>query len=313
MSTPSPTNSAESGDTGTVVYTLCEPNYITGAAALLNSLVAAGFRGLFVVGLKGTANGWLLNPNRGLPAGVRVELVPVDSPRHLAHLKPRFGLRVLDELAPASRAAIYLDPDIVLRATWPEFEQRCLPHGAVCADQSTPPWIETPQPWLDFAAAATGRAVPVTGLYINSGFVAVPRASRPLLAVWDALIEGCVARGFDASSFTWNGKRDWPFFFVDQDMLNLALRVAGTPVWIGGPETMDFAPGGNFLSHAISTPKPWDRWYLPRALARRKLRRCDIAFWNHVAQPIPAVPFISRTLHQIDLRLARLIAPRETA
>lgn len=311
MSSPDKNPLPSAASSNLSVFTLCEPSYFVGAAALLNSLIAAGFHGTFIVGIKGKPAGWL-SPPPALSPGIRVRVVEIAGERHLAQMKARFARRVLEELEPGCDGVIYLDPDIVLKATWTEFASRAMSACCVCADENPPLWDSDRQPWLTFAREVTGQELRLDGPCINSGFFSVARAHRPVLEVWEQLISACIARGFDPRSFTWNGERPLPFFFVDQDMLNLAIRLAGVPVWIGGPETMDFKPGGHWLSHAISTPKPWDRWYLPRVLAGRKVRRCDIAFWHHAAGPVPAVPAFARGLHRLDLALAQRLS-REPA
>jgi hypothetical protein len=291
-----------------IVFTLCEPKYLVGAAALFNSLIAKNFRGTFIVGIKGQPGGWLKKPFPALPNDVRLRVVEIATERHLAQLKAIFALRVLDELEPDCAGVIYLDPDIVVKAEWSDFAKQALAACSVCADENPPLWTTDLRPWLNFSREATGQEVRLDGPCINSGYFGVARKHRRVLELWEQLISACVARGFDPRSFVWNGERPLPFFFVDQDMLNLAIRLAGVPIWIGGPETMDFTPGGAWLSHAISTPKPWERWYLPRALAGRAVRRCDIAFWCNVTTPIAVLPWYSRGPHYLDLALARLFS-----
>lgn len=295
-----------------VAFTLCEPSYAVGAAALFNSLIAAGFRGTFIVGVKGEPAGWLKQPPEMLPPGARIRIEAAPSDRHLTHGKARFAQRIFDELEPACRGVAYFDPDVVVKAPWPEIAGRIAAACSVCADENAPPWDGQIEAWSRFAEECTGLATKMEGACCNGGFVGVMRTHRAVVDLWEKLLLACIRKGFDPASFVWNGPRALPFFFVDQDMLNLAIRLAGVPAWIGGPETMDFAPGGNFLSHAISTPKPWARWYLPRVLAGRKVRRCDLAFWRHAAAPVPAVPGLVRLLHRLDLAVAQRIG-REPA
>lgn len=291
-----------------VAFTLCEPAYLVGAAALFNSLIAAGFRGTFIVGIKGEAQGWLNHPPKNLPAGTQIRVVPVTGDRHLTHGKARFAQRIFDELEKSCAGVAYFDPDVVVKATWAEIVAQIQAACCVCADENAPPWEGKIEAWSQFAQNCTRLATKMEGACCNGGFVGVMRTHRAVIDLWEKLLVACIAQGFDARSFVWDGPRPLPFFFVDQDMLNFAIRLAGVPVWIGGPETMDFTPGGNWLSHAISTPKPWRRWYLPRALTGRTVRRCDIAFWKHAARPIPAVPLLSRCCHRLDLALARVFS-----
>jgi hypothetical protein len=291
-----------------VAFTLCEPGYAAGAAALFNSLIAAGFAGTFIVGLKGEPAGWLQSPPENLPAGGRIRIVATPGDRHLTHGKARFAQRVFDELDPGCAGVAYFDPDVVVKTTWAEIGARIRAGCSVCADENAPPWEGKTDAWSAFARQCTGLSARMEGACCNGGFVGVMREHRAVVDLWESLLRACFEQGFDPGAFVWNGPRTLPFFFVDQDMLNLAIRVAGVPFWIGGPETMDFAPGGKWLSHAISTPKPWARWYLPRVLTGRSVRRCDIAFWKHAAGPIPAVPATQRALHRLDLAVASAIS-----
>jgi hypothetical protein len=294
--------------TGIVAFTLCEPAYLVGAAALFNSLIAAGFEGTFIVGLKGEPSGWLTTLPANVPAGVNVRVVAAPGDRHLTHGKALFARRILDELEPSCRGIAYFDPDVIVKAKWSDIAARIQSACCVCADENAPPWLGRERDWTRFATEQTGLSTTMDGACCNGGFVGAMRSHRAMLDLWEKLILACVSRGFNPTAFTWNGERALPFFFVDQDMLNLAIRLAGVPVWMGGPETMDFKPGGHFLSHAISTPKPWGRWYLPRVLAGRTVRQCDIAFWENAATPIPAVPGFSRTFHRLDLAIARRLS-----
>lgn len=308
-----PASNATPNATGIVAFTLCEPAYLVGAAALFNSLIAGGFRGTFIVGIKGEPGGWLNHPPTDLPPGVSIRVVAAPSDRHLTHGKALFARRILDELEPACSGIAYFDPDVIVKAKWSDVVARINATCCVCADENAPPWVGNVNEWSRFATEQTGLSTTMNGACCNGGFVGTLRAHRAVLDLWEKLILACVARGFDPREFTWNGQRALPFFFVDQDMLNLAIRLTDVPVWIGGPETMDFKPGGNWLSHAISTPKPWGRWYLPRVLAGRTVRQCDIAFWENVAAPIPAVSPVSRWLHRFDLALARLLSRKPSS
>ena len=294
--------------TGYVPFTLCEPGFAAGAAALFNSLNEAGFDGTFIIGLKGAPCRWMRAVPK-LPSGsANFRIVEVDTDRHLTHAKARFATRILDELCPRCAGVVYFDPDIIVKARWTEIVEHVRAACAVCADASSPGWKESGDAWVAFAQQVSGRKPELDGLCCNAGFVGVSRPFRRVFELWEQLIDACIKNGFDARCFTWDNEHPLPFFFVDQDMLNIAIRLAGVPVWIGGPETMDFAPGGRWVSHAITTPKPWDRWYLPRALAGRTIRACDIAFWENASAPIPALPAPLRWLHQLDLALARRVA-----
>ena len=79
----------------TAFCTLCEGDYHHGAAALLNSLVAGGFDGFYVIGWRGLPPPWVAglpcdaSGDRGI-GGIRVLLEEIRTPWSLAHVKPHF-------------------------------------------------------------------------------------------------------------------------------------------------------------------------------------------------------------------------------
>jgi hypothetical protein len=304
--------------TGLVPFTLCEQNYLAGTVALINSLVRAGFRGTFWVGYRGAPVRWndrlTFDPSATGPCeispGVSVRMTAIDIDRHLTHAKAWFALRLLNEWAPAAEGVAYFDPDVIVKTNWADIVAKATAGFTVCADQNPPQWIDEPtrQKWERFSQDALGVLPKFEGDAFNGGFFGMTRAQIEGLELWEKLILACLQRGFSGKTLAWEGQRELPFFFVDQDMMNLAVRVMRGPITALGPEAMDFSPGGSFLSHAISSPKPWDRWYLPRVLTGRKLRQCDIAFWKNATTPVPAVSAPARWLHRMDIALARALS-----
>jgi hypothetical protein len=60
-------------------------------------------------------------------------------------------------------------------------------------------------------------------------------------------------------------------------------------VSLRGPEAMDFAPGGELLSHAIGSPKPWQKHFVRSALMGKPPSKIDREFLRHCTHPLPAL------------------------
>ena len=102
-----------------VVTTLFEGEYHRGAAALINSLSAHGYRGQVWCGIRGEPPPWFdaTGDTMRLPSGLSVRIVPIQTEMHFANYKPYF-LETVAEAEPSAKVLIYFDPDIVLKCEW---------------------------------------------------------------------------------------------------------------------------------------------------------------------------------------------------
>ena len=102
------------GTMRTAVCTLFEGHYHHGVAALVNSLVAAGYEGTVWVGHRGPLPAWLLcHAGFDRHAGrlqvtprVALQAVALDPPRSLNYEKPAFMRALLQMHDPAAEAVV---------------------------------------------------------------------------------------------------------------------------------------------------------------------------------------------------------------
>jgi hypothetical protein len=62
--------------------------------------------------------------------------------------------------------------------------------------------------------------------------------------------------------------------------------VCEAPLNTAGPEAMDFAPGGYYLSHAIGSVKPWHGGFIGQALRGRPPSAASKWYWRYANAPI---------------------------
>jgi hypothetical protein len=301
----------------TAICTLFEGNYHIGAAALINSLHASGFRGRFLCGLRGPFPPWA-EPSREGPDGSRicdfdgmeVRLIPLATPIHFTNYKPAFLLETWEGHAGDPDQYYYLDPDIVAKCPWEPLER--WGHGgvALCEDVNAylPPRHPLRLGWLEWAEKENLRVTATErNRYYSAGFVGVPRSQRPLLTLWNDLIARIGASTGTLATIKQGGPTSL-FHTADQDALNLALMLADAPVNSTGPEGMDFAVGGHYLSHAIGPHKPWHGGFFKRALRGYPPSAPAKAFFNHGQQgPLRIFSPAELRRHQRSLALAALI------
>jgi hypothetical protein len=279
-----------------IVVTLFEGDYHLGAAALINSLCAAGFDGTVVCGHRGPPPPWA--PAARQLGPVEVEFVALETKAHLTNYKPEFLLQVWTGRHPAAHRIFYFDPDILVRAPWRFFEEWADYGVALVEDVNSPLPDSHPRrgAWRRCLAQRRQRVRRETSLYVNGGFIGLARAQEGFLHEWSeamALV-GAEIGGLERSMFSFGAARTdmespaYPFSKTDQDALNIAVMTASQPVSIMGAEGMDFHPGGWTMAHALGPEKPWRKKMIRAALAARAPTAADRAFWAHAATPLRA-------------------------
>jgi len=279
----------------TTICTLFEGHYHQGVGALGNSLSAAGFRGIMWAGYRGPLPPWassavVIDPDMrrlDVEEGFSIIFVHLETPLHFAYFKPEFLARILDEFDPDCDAAIYIDPDIVVKCPWHLLERWPWQGVALVQDVHSvmPPRHPMRLAWWEFLAQRGISADFPRDRYYSSGFVGVPRSQRRFLDVWERVME-IVLSEIGSNKGTKHGAAGEIFHSTDQDALNMALMVADTPVNAAGSESMDFATGGYLLSHAIGTPKPWNGGFLSEAFRGSPPRMASKAFLYYATGPI---------------------------
>jgi hypothetical protein len=298
-----------------VVCTLFENEHHKGVAAMINSLCLSGFTGRVVIGYRGALPSWALASTE--PAGsrrlgritreVELELVPVQTERHLTLFKPQFMLEVA-ALQPSIARIAYIDPDVVIKSSW-QFLEHWLSPTAICLIEDAQPNIPSGHPlramWAEEFTDLGLDAVCPPSRYYNAGFVMCPTQENLFLRRWRDACE-VVARRYDGGTLKRGGPTE-VFHSMDQDALNYVLGTHRFPISGLGPEAMDFAPGGYLLSHAVGTPKPWDGRHLAAALRGVPPSLATKAYFRYVDGPVHAVSRFTIRRQRLTLKCAALI------
>jgi hypothetical protein len=294
---------------GAAVTTLLEAGrYEEGLAALLNSLVAAGFQGRVWCGIRGEVPAWLApaEVKRRVGDDIEIRTVSPATTRHLSYHKADF-IRLVGESEPEADSLVYLDPDIVVKCEW-SFVERWASSGiAVVADMKAPMPRSSPirKDWLALCETL-GVTVPQSttplDMYCNAGFVGLSRDCYGFLELWSALIHAALAG------------RDNPRRAVesrpgrDQDLFNIALMGWADRASVMGPDAMDYIGGGDALSHANMRPsKPWDGGFIRSALLGRPPGRADRQYLRYRGGPFDPPARGKMRRQMLSYKIARAI------
>jgi len=288
------------------ICTLFEGNYHFGVAALINSLSNQGFKGSVFVGFKGSLPDWSnaatddlsldwkgaktlsLNPE------LKVHFLPVAISSHLANHKPEFMLQLFAGPCREIDRIAYFDPDIVVRCNW-EFFETWMSHGVAIVHEIISNDMPASHPirkeWEKVAKVCNRTVKHQITSYINSGFFGVSRDCIDFLELFVEVIKVAKANyNFEESGFHFVSDRSDVFYARDQDALNIAAMCCDCPISEMGPEAMDFLHGGFTMSHAVGSPKPWNKSFILSALKGMPPSMADKAFWANVTGPINIYP-----------------------
>jgi hypothetical protein len=294
-----------------VICTLAEHHYFYGVAALVNSLVRAGFEGTVVVGFRGERPDWLGEFARdpaldsyAVTPSVQLRLVEVAGPWHLANCKPNFIKDLLFEKYAEADLVYYFDADIVIKHSWSSFAGWAR-SGVVLvldpADSYMSPHHVYRRGWQDLASRQNRACREFTG-YVNSGCVGICRAYADFASVWSGLMEELEREGADMRKQK-NTKIKLEFSRMDQDILNATVMATDTPIALLGTEAMGMFPWvGEVMPHAMWGRKPWQRNYILDALRGFPPHRTHRAYWEFVDGPIR--PFNEFALFRKHAQLA---------
>lgn len=295
-----------------LVCTLFEGHYHHGVAALANSLHQHGYRGEIWAGYRGAIPPWAtqLSENNGVKCfraaeGLTIQFLPVETGRHLTNYKPDFMAELRRVHRPDAGAMFYCDPDIVVKTGWQFFEQWAEGGVALCEDVNSPMHSTHPmrKMWHRFYQPHGFAPARDLDVYINAGFVGVSRANWGFIELWKRLLDLMAA---ETKGLAELGVKDraYPFHKPDQDALNIAAMYSAEPPSIVGKDGMDFTHGGFLLSHALGTPKPWNKSFITEALRGYPPAQADHYFWQHTTSPIDLFAPSTRSWKKLDLSIA---------
>ncbi len=305
------------------VCTLFEKHFHHGLAGLSNSLYQNGFRGDIFVGYRGNLPEWSknakLNTELEWPGAttltvlddLKLHFLPVETEYHLTNYKPDFMIRLFNGPAKNADSLSYFDPDIVIKCKWTFFEKWmsygvALVHEIIATDMPTTHPIR--KMWEEIIAKAGFKITHQLHAYINGGYCGVDKNHKEYLQVWKKIMDvGIEHYNLAPDKFMPTDRTD-PFFATDQDAMNMAAMCCNSPISEFGPEGMDFIHGGWTMSHAVGSPKPWKKKFIPSALKGYAPTLQDSAYWKYVDGPIQSFSAGYRKRKKLSILTASLIS-----
>ena len=288
------------------IGTLFEGDFHLGAAALINSLHAAGFDGQVICGYRGVPPPWA--EAAAALARPAVTLRPAQTQTHLTNYKPEFLETCWNEDARGADTLYYFDPDVVVKAPWPTLTRWAADGVALCEDVNNYLPVRHPYrlAWADFFERHGVAPVRALERYYNAGFIGIRDAHRALLASWRQVLE-LAERELGPLDRIKVGAPYALWHTPDQDALNMALLLHDFPINGAGPEAMDFRPGGHLLSHAIGGGKPWRGGFLRDALRGHPPSMAQKSFFQFLDGPLPVLPPVLARQRRRELAVAAAI------
>ena len=276
------------------ICTLFEGDYHLGAAALVNSLSAHGFKGTVYAGYRGPLPPWARTPDPagtlGVTPDITVKFVPLTTTIHLTNYKPDFMLDLWQNHCPDAQALFYFDPDIVIKGRWSFFEEWADFGVAVCRDINgdMPDTHPIRQMWRRILSPLGITFARPMNLYVNGGFVGVTKPQKDFLTLWQNVQSKMLQCGVTQDALG-VGDRTFPFTCRDQDALNIACMAHPGEISAVGADGMDFqwGGGGYVMSHAAGGIKPWRKRFLLTLLTKfQRPSPADRAFFQHLNGPL---------------------------
>jgi hypothetical protein len=281
---------------GTAICTLFEGDYHIGLAALINSLIRAGFVGGVWAGYRGVLPTWLnqlqRTPDRRkylVADKIQLTFIPLETKLHFTNYKPQFMLDLLSGPARDCTYLWYFDPDIFIRCNWSFFAE-WQQHGIALCQEIVNNILPADSPlrhqWMR-TAASIGLSNPKSlNHYFSGGMVGISSAHRSFLYTWLRVLKRAELDGWDPTIFRgdeWG--REMSFFASDQDALNVAAMYSEHPLTTMGPESMGFVSGGFTMYHAVGA-KPWRHSLLLKAIAGFPPTNATKFFFSQLSSPI---------------------------
>jgi len=244
--------------------------------------------------------------------------VPVSFEGHLTNRKPDFMLQLFEESPFKMDSLFYMDPDLLVNASWKFFTDWLSCGVAVCEDVNSPLPVSSPQRigWRREFAKFGILLQPKDSCYANGGFIGVSCENKDFLISWKQ-IQDClwkIVGGADFSGFMGGQELECRsglcncFIRTDQDALNATLEASkNIPISFLGRQAMGFCSGDAILPHAIGSLKPWRRNIIIDALRGVPPRLVDKCFWGNVTTPIQLFHSHKCARKRIEILVASLI------
>lgn len=288
-----------------VICSLFESHYHFGVASLINSLYKNGYRGNIYIGYKGQLPDWC-NKNiedvdgyfenmkiLNISYDLHVYFCLLNTNTHLAHVKPKFMIDIMEKIEKKVDNIYYFDPDIFLKCRWSFMEEWVLGGVAIVHDKimnDMPKTHPIRLKWKDIIIKSGLTIKREIDSYLNCGFCGVNRGHIEFLYLWQRFVNVAIEEyKLNPMQFA-SYDRTSPFWSIDQDSFNIASMCCQNPISEMGPEGMDFEYGGAILSHAVGTPKPWKKKYINEFLRGSPPSLADKAYWDNVQGCINLYP-----------------------
>ena len=302
----------------TAICTLYEGNYHFGVGALINSLVANHFSGDVFVGYRGALPPWLRQyhttklvgwkdaPFMKLSNGSTIYFLFLQTNIHFTNYKPQFLIDLTTGVCTNYDAIAYFDPDIVVCRHWEYFED-WMQHGvAVVHDiimHDMPSTHPLRRNW-EYIALQKGYAINHhLNAYVNAGFCGLHKNYWQFTQLWKSILD-IALNEFNANpNQLKTNPRPHPFFYPDQDAMNLSLMIFKGKISEIGPEGMAFRYGVVAMAHAVGSPKPWNRKIIPSFLCGNLPNFAEKKYWQYVNGPIKIFSKFSLFLIKLKLNI----------
>jgi hypothetical protein len=293
-----------------IITTLFEGHYDKGVAALVNSLVQSSYKGKICIGYRGSLPLWVSQLEKKdksyiVADGVQLIFIPLDIDMHFGYYKPSFMKRIIEE-NPEVTNIYYIDPDIVVNASW-EFISTWTDIGiSVCLDNCFP-FVHHNHPWRkEWQKFANDTSKCELNYYVNSGFIGIHENSFILLDRWISLTQKYKANNGDLSLFEKEGFRA---FKGDQDLLNAAMTISPELDFsIIGREGMGFTDPTYLMAHAVESVKPWKNNFVKQIVFNgQKPSSAAKLYFNYCQHPIEIYPKWELVIKKMDIKLASIL------
>jgi hypothetical protein len=281
---------------------------------LINSALAAGFTGRFLIGYRDVLPPWIksLGKISELEFAVkerRITFFQATPARHLGFHKP-FALLSALETYPEIDVIYYADPDVAVLAPW-KFFSDWVQNGIALVQDGSFPQVSQFHPWRRVWGALLQEAgmdsFPISSCaYANSGFIGLRRADEQFIEKWAKITLCHEAGGENTTSFSMNER--WKAVTGDQDLLAATTMAWSEPISMLGPEAMGFTGHYFILSHATESPKPWAKSQLLQALRGAAPTQASKRYLRFSEAPIRSVSKRKMLAQKLDFMAAQLIA-----